>query len=133
MSTLPFWSSVAVASIRATFRLPVATKLGAAVGEGVGAAVWLAFGVLAGVDGPALELAFELAHPARLAITTVPASARPSGESDGRRRRAVPTVSLAPTKFIVVIPRYPSVSAARSRSALPGPEEYGLRTRAPTE
>ena len=36
MRTLPSFSSVAVANIRASFMSPVATKVGACVGEGVG-------------------------------------------------------------------------------------------------
>ena len=45
MRTLPFFSSVAVAYMRASFMLPVATKLGAGVGEGEGEGVGVGAGL----------------------------------------------------------------------------------------
>jgi hypothetical protein len=67
--------------------LPVATKVGAGVGEGVGVAVWLGFGVPAGADGVALGLTSELAHPARLAMTRKLASAKRKVAADLLFRR----------------------------------------------
>ena len=97
MRTLPSWSSVAVASMRAPCMLLVTTNVGVGVGVGVGLGVGVAIELAVGL---AVELGLSEGdavlppQPTTATIRTNPAKGRPSSCDPGRSADWLSTLRL---------------------------------------